>query len=225
MRRLILCTLGIWVLFVLVLSASVIIGRQQPNSRRSAILHLLDCDVGCWLGIVPGRTTINEANQKLKEVFGDSPEYSLIVIGDSPISMVIQRRSGTASMTAISPIWISVRAVSNTDFVDTIQLNFTGGGVSGQPTIGEIYTLLGAPQRVIVDTTNPLTFFLDYEDSTLHMLVVTHPQERIDPSQAISGMVWYSDATQMPVNISEFRPWYGFAPLQRYTSREPGKLP
>ena len=60
--------LGLWLALMLVIGASVIIGHQQPDI--SSVLQLGNCDLPCWIGIVPGRTTLQEARMRVEQTFG-----------------------------------------------------------------------------------------------------------------------------------------------------------
>src|SRR5688572_24925895 len=67
MRRLIFSTTALIVVFSLTAPISILIGRHQPLPERVAMLHLTDCELPCWIGIVPGKTTVGEAVERVKQ--------------------------------------------------------------------------------------------------------------------------------------------------------------
>jgi hypothetical protein len=70
MRWLILRALALWFVLLLCSSVSLLIGRQQPPPLYLALLHLTDCEFPCWIGIVPGKTTVAEARERIIAVYG-----------------------------------------------------------------------------------------------------------------------------------------------------------
>ncbi len=58
MRKL---TLATWLFLTLAIGAIELVGRQQHIGARLAMLRFTDCAAPCWIGIAPGRTTVDEA--------------------------------------------------------------------------------------------------------------------------------------------------------------------
>ena len=77
MRWLLIRMILIVVVLVGAASAAVVIGRQQPVPPRVAMLHLTDCQLPCWIGIIPGVTPMDEARQKLLNLYGNLPAYKI----------------------------------------------------------------------------------------------------------------------------------------------------
>jgi hypothetical protein len=88
MRWLIPRVLAIWLMLILCASASLFIGRQQPPPLYLALLHLTDCELPCWIGIVPGKTTVEEAQKRIIAVYGTEltryEAYKAFTIVDLP---------------------------------------------------------------------------------------------------------------------------------------------
>ena len=60
------------VALALSISAAMLIGRAQPLPERIALLHLNDmCKLPCWIGIMPGVTTYEQARAIVQHVYGD----------------------------------------------------------------------------------------------------------------------------------------------------------
>jgi hypothetical protein len=71
MRRLILWLAALIAVFSLAALIAVQLGRRQPLPERVAMLHLTDCELPCWIGIVPGKTTRGEARQRIYELYDE----------------------------------------------------------------------------------------------------------------------------------------------------------
>jgi len=76
-RRFILLTVTLFLLCTASIGTAILIGRQQPLPERIRALHLTDCAPPCWIGIVPGKTTMHEAQEIVNEIFKKSP-YTLV---------------------------------------------------------------------------------------------------------------------------------------------------
>src|SRR5260221_313535 len=87
---------------ILILTTSIaaieIVGHRQSISPRMAMLHLRDCQLPCWIGIVPGKTTIGEALKLVKQVYSDLPiedESSYLLIGDTGLQLRVAFNENT----------------------------------------------------------------------------------------------------------------------------------
>jgi hypothetical protein len=137
---------------ILALSTSAIViavgvGRTQPIPRQIAVLHLDECQPPCWLGILPGKTTFQEAWQSIVSKY--DPERYLI----------------TEDYDSDRVIWVSIRSadyyllielyVSRYDevigvIVDEIWLHYIlTGPRNSAPTTADLVTVLGYPQKVL----------------------------------------------------------------------------
>src|SRR5579859_6326596 len=70
MRWLITRPLIMLLLVTLATGAALLLGRGQPTPDQLALLHLGDCQLPCWIGIVPGQTTVGGARQRIKDIYG-----------------------------------------------------------------------------------------------------------------------------------------------------------
>ena len=129
------------VAFTLLISAALLIGRAQPPPEGLIQLHLTDCRLPCWVGIVPGQTTFDEGTQRLKAVYPQAAitfEYSQVAFG----------------VRANSPFG-QISLVGGEDgIIRDISLRmFTLEGVA----LGDVVNLLGMPTRPV--GANPLAAF------------------------------------------------------------------
>jgi hypothetical protein len=61
------------VVLTLTVSSVILIGRAQPIPERVAALHLGDmCALPCWIGITPGKTTVEQAKQIIAQVYSQA---------------------------------------------------------------------------------------------------------------------------------------------------------
>src|SRR6185369_16168356 len=77
---------------VLTVSGAVVIGRDLPPPSSVEFLHFEACSLPCWIGIVPGRTRRNDAQQILEATYSSSTVHQLR--GDSNEFQVTDPRSG-----------------------------------------------------------------------------------------------------------------------------------
>jgi hypothetical protein len=84
MLRLIRYVVLLGTLFIILETSAVILGRSLPVRPGLAMLHLSDCALPCWIGIIPGKTTLLEARKQIQEVFGKSPDYRIVFSNEAP---------------------------------------------------------------------------------------------------------------------------------------------
>jgi hypothetical protein len=72
------------VLFLTLLCAGTLgIARALPIATSVKLLHLDDCQLPCWIGIIPQKTSLTVAKARLYEVYRDESD---IVISYDPVS-------------------------------------------------------------------------------------------------------------------------------------------
>ena len=128
---------------------------QQTISPAIAQLHLLDCSLPCWIGIIPGSTTVSEAKSKLVAAYSGRSELQFKDSGfaDGPVS-------ANAVENAIegSDFYLSVRlnisklVDGKTETVQSIGLFETREDRRHYaPTVADILGAFGPPQWVAVE--------------------------------------------------------------------------
>ena len=63
--------------FVLLILAARAMGSTQPPPQALKELHLTDCALPCWLGITPGKTTFDEAVQRVSAAYPTTVDTSI----------------------------------------------------------------------------------------------------------------------------------------------------
>lgn len=84
MRRLILTIMLVMALLALLIGAAQAVSHARPASESLQVLRLTDCALPCWLGIMPGRTTLGEAADILSEAF---PANAVVAVNRESIVM------------------------------------------------------------------------------------------------------------------------------------------
>src|SRR5260221_10010058 len=57
--------------------SAVLLGRKTAVSPAIVMLHLSECILPCWVGIVPGKTTVAEARENIAHVYGENSVYKV----------------------------------------------------------------------------------------------------------------------------------------------------
>jgi hypothetical protein len=63
------CSLGMLIV------AARFVGGQTHSSSWIKVLHLTDCELPCWIGIVPGETKVEEAETRLKLTYSEGYKF------------------------------------------------------------------------------------------------------------------------------------------------------
>src|SRR5689334_8213026 len=83
MRWLLSRTLFCGLLLTLLCAGTVGMARAIPSDTRIKLLHMDDCQLPCWIGIIPQKTPMTQAKTRLYEVYGDESD---IVISYDAVS-------------------------------------------------------------------------------------------------------------------------------------------
>src|SRR3954447_24791552 len=77
MRKLIIFMFTLGVLLTAGVGSAVAVGHLRHSPEQVQMLHLQDCSLPCWIGIIPGKTRMNEALHLITEVYGKIPGYNI----------------------------------------------------------------------------------------------------------------------------------------------------
>src|SRR5688572_30550738 len=111
MRRLLSTICLLLAALVVMVSAARVVGQQRPASPLLATLRLTDCVSPCWIGIVPGKTTIEDARERISAVYGKPDEYALTFDGAMPPGLIWA--SLDHARESFGVIWITIDAQSD----------------------------------------------------------------------------------------------------------------
>lgn len=220
MRRLLGIILLLLVVLVVTASVARAVGGQQPAPPLLAALRLTDCIPPCWIGIVPGQTTIEEARQRMNTVYGSPDEYVLSFDGGMPRGLLWASLDNARE--SLGMIWITIDAQSD-NIVDVIRFDFNSVYVEKLATFGEFHSLLGVPTRMVLSAgalgSVGTMMAMAYGDDQRGTLIFTLWNPRFHWTQQVRTLVLYGEG-QIPLARSEdLKTWRGFTKLERYFPR------
>jgi hypothetical protein len=148
-------------------AAALSLGQSQPPSDWFVILHLNECALPCWIGIVPGITSKIEAQRRIEAAFSDSGQYSIREDQDLFSFQVVDRATGQGIY--IRPLTGNARSAEG-EVIEAIELypQVAYQGVHRFPTIPELYSALGGTTAVRVPNR-----------SGINLLVIAYQETRV----------------------------------------------
>jgi hypothetical protein len=214
MRRFTALSLALIGLCTLTASASVVAGRQQPTAARLAMLRFTDCAVPCWIGIVPGRTSAEQARTIIKSVFGRSSDYTLSFVWSDTtdlLPVVVSEKDDPQTST-----WIGLRVRPNR-VIDSIVFSFNN---PDQPvTLADMHMLFGVPAYVkmpgLADYRSG-NIVLTYGSAYSGANVYTSRKGRLIWNQEVYTLIFYAHNLIPILPASDLRPWEGFRSVASY---------
>jgi hypothetical protein len=183
--------------------------EQTSSSEWIQQLHLSDCELPCWINIVPGETTLGEAQVQVETVYVDTSFYD------------VKRGSGYSYTVTHGPtgnqIGIVFRSddgeVTQDDLVRTIYL-YPLVDVEASiiyPAISDLQSVLGEPAAVrLASGVEIPTMVLLYRDQQVHINVDDLECDRVLPDQQILGIVLYGEVPSNLAWLSEPQEWVGY---------------
>jgi hypothetical protein len=198
MRRLILGSAALTIALGGVALCAVLAGRSQPPPEQIAMLHLTDCELPCWIGIVPGQTTISEARQRIEGVYGAKPKYA---VERTDFGFLIKSKGDTSFGLAAL---VKARAdLHDSDKVESLTMAFF---YNAGPKIAELYSLFGMPKQWYGSGDNwPILT----TDRQVMIILARNRCVRITTEQRVALFIFRQDTDPGPV-AGQTMPWRGF---------------
>ncbi len=139
----------LFLISLLLIAVTLFVGRQQEQPPRLEMLHLHDCQLPCWIGIIPGKTTIGEAKILLTSTF---PAIDYEFTSDhSPYQdtegHTISRRNDGISLGINFNEWETASKQTKDTIISDITLIWW---FVSPLTLGQYSILLGKPQALSV---------------------------------------------------------------------------
>lgn len=152
MQRFFRLNLILCITFAVFTGTAILIGRQQPQSERLAVLHLSDCAPPCWLDIVPGVTRLDDAIPRIKARYANILDYNTS-FNEYPTAFTVQviNRENADDSFAMSVYSYQDRRVSAIVF--GVHLS------QSSPNIAELSNVLGMPARMAITVTRAVTSY------------------------------------------------------------------
>ena len=204
--RLIKWCLLVYCCLILVTSLVIVTGRGQPPSDGLALLHLDECELPCWLGIVPGTTTWRDAMQAIESEY-NSGQYSVRLIDDSHIEVGI---NGTSNFLRIEITPSSYtneessvyRIMLTPSYEDPNLLNIS-------LKLGDIVASIGTPTDVILSPSGELTPVMRFKHHIIQLQYFLNPCFEVMLRQPIVSLAIYAVVPDF-FWLSEPSNWRGF---------------
>jgi len=141
--RLIKWCVMVCVVAVLAVGGAILVGRGQPTPALITALHLEQCELPCWIGIVPRKTTWKDAKQIIRKVYSESM-YAVEMLDASRISITLKGTSESVEVNvATAPLGDENAPIS------ALLLTIAGVAADNQ-RVGDIVWRLGIPEDVIL---------------------------------------------------------------------------
>ena len=214
MARLLIVILVLCIALGTSTGAAILIGRQQPLPEHLTMLHLTDCAPPCWIGIVPGVTTLEEAKVKVQAVLGSIANYSLSFDGPTLTFMNARIRQGSSQ-----PIWI-ISIQTHGSAIKGIWFNCYDCGTSYADWLNAWGTY---PDKVVMMP--DLTIKGAYEgqcqlwliNERLGAMIKSHPGiYHLDLSKQLHQVGFMVPELIPGSNYATFQLWTGFSSCDRY---------
>lgn len=184
--------------------------QQEPSaSDWLTLLHLTDCELPCWIDIVPGETTVGEAVAQVAATYADTSLYQVeesiyfwptVVFKTNGAKLKIVFISDNGQMTESS----IVRGLSLAPFIDVGTSTIT-------PRLSDLQDILGDPVSVrLVSGIDKPSIMLIYRDGLVYSGVEDLECDKVLSNQRIGGVTLYGE---VPTNIewlSDPQEWHGF---------------
>ena len=185
------------------LAAKVLGSLQEPNPTLAGFIEgCEDKPQPCWYGIVPGVTTVDEAQQLLlARGYQFEPR-----LARSALEMVY--RNPQINRCTISLIWIY-----STSTVDVLSIHYCKA-----VQLGDILAILGTPESVFLPEHSSSSICLYFESKRIILTSASGwlLQNHVDGINLVD-----SNTSFCTYNSSDLLPWHGFVSSGRFSEIEP----
>jgi hypothetical protein len=133
--------------FTTLIGFSIVVGHGQPPSLAVQQLHLLDCALPCWMGIVLGQASADEALHRFNETFALSENFLLRASAPNPSSAVWVELPLPDANSSVSRALVQFGFIEGT--INRVMIeNYADVETQAMPSLGDIFSLLGVPSCV-----------------------------------------------------------------------------
>jgi hypothetical protein len=186
----------------LLILAAITVGYGLPPTGWMAALHFETCTLPCWLGIVPGETTLAEARAVVGDALRGSGEF--VKVSDS--SLQGRERYFVRAADARYVFQASFFAENAESPIQLIMLEI--GERVEPPTLAMFYPLLNQPTEIqdILHVNSMAETHLFFENEAVVLTVYDSACEKFRPDQNINQILLYAGFTT-PASAEA---WQGF---------------
>lgn len=195
-------------------TVGIIIGHQQPPSVWATILHLDMCELPCWIGIIPGRTTLAEARRKIEEVYSDPALYSIEANEQKDAFGVIYKPTTSSFVIAFTPYSLSENPhsiIQGTYIGFDLRFNQLNSKGTKLPTIPDLYNSLGNPESIRLSSgAEEHNIALFFKGGNIVVSLNNLECDRVRLNQEILSISLDAQITQYAAWVSKPHAWQGF---------------
>jgi hypothetical protein len=179
--------------FVGAVLASLRVGQSQPVPERLRALHLNECAPPCWIGIVPGQTSIDAARQRITAIYPGSVKLaSAPILGKLTDQYLLEHHDLVMNSDNAIDTTVTAQIRYVDGVIDSISLI---GTPEHFPDFNELIAVLGPPSCIVREFGETGNFrIVVYKDTSGSITLMF--------SQDYSGMGYW---VQPRFNISLFR--------------------
>jgi len=207
MKRLALLMVLVFLSCAAFIGLALLVGQAQPIPPRVAVLHLTQCSLPCWIGIIPGTTTKEEAVEKVRKVYGKNVLAKEDVI-ENPIMFRIWNEDTPDNTVEVQ----LSNSTLHPNLIMAISFRFLPF-LESDISVGEVYTILGPPDGITPYDSGDANFLYTHAECCKTLWV--HAPNRIDFTQIPDELEIYLPDEDAATPIAA-RPWRGFTTLDRY---------
>jgi hypothetical protein len=208
----------VWLGFCLAIMSGLVIGQQQRPPAWLTLLNFDYCELPCWIGITPGKTTVQEAQQQIEQVYRTDPAYQVELhpnyefkVSYTPTrdTLAIHLRGERVELTAA--------AVVQGIFLVPLLTDDSG---SERPVLGDMYGAFGEASTITL-TANTLDFqiLLHFARQQMQIFLPAPLCNKIPVSQEINALLVGQVRPMIVPWLSEPQAWRGFERCNRFTRR------
>ena len=143
---------GIWLTLALLAWGAHGLGQRHAAPDSISEFHLSDCRPPCWIGIIPGSTTISDAKAKIIATFGGQSGLQIKDSGfaDGPVyENAVENTIEGDNFSLLVRLNLSALVDGKSERVQSIGLFESRSDRSSYaPTVADILSAFGAPQWV-----------------------------------------------------------------------------
>jgi hypothetical protein len=205
--------IGPWLLITGLILLVLELGRNQPVPPSLQALHFDDCALPCWIGIIPGKTTIGEAERNIARTFSGSANYSLFH-GDGGYwdYQITDKQTGNQVHLRLN----SIAGQPTSAIVDDLTIMLEGeSGFKIYP--GDLEHLLGSPKNIRLsspgDAPQPV---LIYGDGRIHAFTTRKDCYRLTVDESVNFLEIYAQFPEDYAWVSLPLTWTGYSKCNRF---------
>jgi hypothetical protein len=202
------------ILFASGIFIALAVGQQQPPSEWFTALRFEMCELPCWVGIIPGQTTMGEAEARVEEAYSNSSLYSVESEIEYGAEELVIRVAYLPTNYRTAVVFTSDTGnLSDQSLVQSIYLvSDFRFYQQARPTIPELITALGIAHQVRISSFEEIPKLgLFFNNGQVAVLVDRLTCDRVLITQRIFSILISDNAIDNGYFwLSQPAPWHGF---------------